>query len=117
MSRWISVEERLPEEIGTYIIYEMVGGIGSIGWCFYNSNDEWCLENRKIQPTHWMPLPPPPGDTTKGMSDYLSRTGNCPDDGRVCPVFRQSPGWETPAESKKPIDPEKRDEKLEGWLI
>jgi len=54
MDRWISVKDRLPETIGSYI----VKGSGKIAWAFYNSDGDWCYDNsRYTNLTHWQPLP------------------------------------------------------------
>ncbi len=67
MSEWISVDERLPEELGKYICYFSDGsietydfeglddgryGITDVGVGFEATKD-WHV-------THWMPLPEPP---------------------------------------------------------
>lgn len=62
--RWISVKDRLPDVIGSYIVFfndEFFRGQQSMGWMFFNSKKEWCMDNRKYKfITHWMPLPKPP---------------------------------------------------------
>lgn len=52
---WISVDERLPEQEGKYLIWTKKGcGIGHfIGHSLGNSFEYWDV-------THWMPLPPKP---------------------------------------------------------
>lgn len=56
---WISVEDRLPDLIGSYLYYDEIGL--ELGWAFFNSNKEWCSGNEKPQSvTHWRPLPPLP---------------------------------------------------------
>ena len=63
-SGWISVEDRLPEQIGYCLVYYCedwnYNRINKIAWAFFNSQDEFCLTNSKVEPTHWMPLPNPP---------------------------------------------------------
>ena len=51
---WISVEDRLPEQNGEYLIYTSRGFI-MMSYCFANSNgfERWDV-------THWMPLPKTP---------------------------------------------------------
>ena len=62
-SRWISVEERLPETSGDVIIYfDRCGGEIGIG---YRSKDKdaWIMNNGFMccyKVTHWMPLPDAP---------------------------------------------------------
>lgn len=67
-SGWISVDERLPEESGTYITYHDHGNCGVIYynasihlWNVYYHEDK---QNAIRSVTHWMPLPEPPD--TKG---------------------------------------------------
>ncbi len=64
--KWISVEERLPEEEGMYIVYiTRIKGDAFIGTDHYDLFNHWCGEGwydgRCV--THWMPfsiLPEPP---------------------------------------------------------
>lgn len=55
-SPWISVEERLPSEIGTYLILKNTEN-GYVDLAQYRSDWGWhnCVFN---DPTHWMPIPP-----------------------------------------------------------
>ena len=53
-NQWISVEDRLPDEFGDYLVY----GEGFMGSDYWNGNtDEFAFRN---DATHWMPLPSPP---------------------------------------------------------
>lgn len=59
---WIPVDERLPEEIGNYLIY---GGDGLhyTAWAFFNSEGRWADFSGNSfyeRVTYWQPLPPPP---------------------------------------------------------
>ena len=66
MSEWISVEDRLPEKTGRYLVLtykypyarEQYGDETSIGVTVFNAGKI----NRFFDPppTHWMPLPNPP---------------------------------------------------------
>ena len=64
--KWISVEDRLPEEIGPCLIsYSVTGAdnfpMGTIGWSFFNSAKKFAVQNGYAKDvTHWMPLPEPP---------------------------------------------------------
>lgn len=63
---WISVKDRLPEDIINVLIYnpELEGGVDV---AFYDINEnEWCglSSYRLIGITHWMPLPEPPKPIT-----------------------------------------------------
>jgi len=31
-----------------------------IGFAYFNSDEEFCIENYKVNPTHWKPLPDAP---------------------------------------------------------
>ena len=75
-SKWISVEERLPEPYHTYLVAlkekysfgtewryhvdvaDMVDGDGYIEG-MWNTFNDW-YEGQEIHVTHWMPLPEPP---------------------------------------------------------
>lgn len=66
LRRWIPVTERLPENIGLYIVIEThwLDGSPGIKIAIWNTAD-WFTSGRKrkeITPrvTHWMPLPEPP---------------------------------------------------------
>lgn len=60
--RWISVEDRLPEQGGAYIIY---AGIVGIAW-YKKGSQLWESPSGLVTEisdglvTHWMPLPAPP---------------------------------------------------------
>jgi hypothetical protein len=60
---WISVEDRLPEKLESFLIYD--GTV--IAWAFLNSDSRYvdmakCDFYNNV--THWMPLPEPPKQTT-----------------------------------------------------
>lgn len=59
MSRWISVEEGLPEHMDDVLVW--VGGLVEVG-CYDESNECWELYTYvgDGSVTHWMPLPEPP---------------------------------------------------------
>lgn len=60
MSEWISIEERLPDIIGSYLAWDGA----SLMWSFFNSCNQWCGDNEYYEnATHWMPLPKPPTAT------------------------------------------------------
>lgn len=74
MSDWISVEERLPDNVGEYIVCA-INGISQYDeriryrkivtlakyafdeWIWYENGNEWDISGIV---THWMPLPEPP---------------------------------------------------------
>ena len=75
MGEWISVEDRLPEDRGHYLVMlETDGNIGfevhehliriiyfgSTGWRLPQHYPKWIHEALKQEVTHWMPLPEPP---------------------------------------------------------
>ena len=67
--RWISVEERLPDEPGYYLTYSLIGGIWVTEYGVSRQNpDRHFRDNLGFPlypaPTHWMPLPEPPRGLT-----------------------------------------------------
>ncbi len=64
MTDWIKVNNELPGIMSNYLIYYCEDWnhdkTWKIGWAFFNSDKEWCIENSKVKPTHWMPLPEAP---------------------------------------------------------
>ena len=67
-SRWIPVEERLPEEGVRVLVCNTYGGSlpnqGDTGYVVDNGvmeGEEWCItDDPFFHVTHWMPLPEPP---------------------------------------------------------
>lgn len=53
--RWIPVHEKLPNETGTYLVYNTCGGM--MVWGFSNG---WKVYGANQTITHWMPLPQHP---------------------------------------------------------
>ena len=54
MSEWISVEDRLPEDSGCYLV---------AGELIELEIDNYCIDygwNDSFEVTHWQPLPEPP---------------------------------------------------------
>ena len=57
--QWISVNDGLPDHIGSYIGYAG----NTIYWMFFNSKKQWYNTDEQIRGvTHWMPLPKAPTD-------------------------------------------------------
>ena len=61
-NRWISVEERLPEDGVDVLIYDRENLEAPISSASHRSGRGWVcdLELYFDGPTHWMPLPEPP---------------------------------------------------------
>lgn len=62
---WISVEERLPEENGRYLVCVDVSHLAFTGLTMtvvmeYGKSHGFYLYSEDEQVTHWMPLPQPP---------------------------------------------------------
>ena len=56
---WISVEERLPETEGKYLVCTANGNIGVGNFIdYYGTGKRLCFDTWAV--THWMPLPEPP---------------------------------------------------------
>ena len=57
--QWVSVEDRLPEEFGRYLIYFdadfTTSDISTAEWLLV-----WVIPDDDIKVTHWQPLPTPP---------------------------------------------------------
>lgn len=58
MSKWISVDERLPKDDSVVLVLDNNEYI--IGWYKDGSFGEWNGVYELRQVTHWMPLPDPP---------------------------------------------------------
>ena len=76
--QWISVEERMPENIGDYIVVvkskydwepdytvdvDVAGYDPYAGWYIdgcWNTFNDWNEGQQYLHVTHWMPLPEPP---------------------------------------------------------
>lgn len=56
VQEWVSVEERLPEQDGKYIVYTRTGFTG----LSYYYALEGAFGFERWDATHWMPLPQPP---------------------------------------------------------
>jgi len=57
-SRWIPVEERLPEQDGHYLVMHLIGPV----FCEFDLRDQWF----GLPVTHWMPMPKPPKREVQG---------------------------------------------------
>ncbi|HAT7708271.1 TPA: DUF551 domain-containing protein [Enterobacter roggenkampii] len=66
MSEWISIKDRLPDYDVDVLTIDINTGEHRVATRPYFSNDAWCYGvcgpvNLEFYPTHWMPLPEPPG--------------------------------------------------------
>ena len=57
-SEWISVDDRMPNREGTYLVYTWKGHILMCNCFDYFLNGKLRFDNYTV--THWMPLPEPP---------------------------------------------------------
>ena len=57
-SKWISVEDRLPESSGRYLVYDAY--YIAIGTTYYNAERRAWVVGYADKITHWQPLPAPP---------------------------------------------------------
>ena len=62
MSEWISVEDRLPDESVSCLVFGPDGNY--VGWVCDPVQKWWAregdLDDYCVEVTHWMPLPEPP---------------------------------------------------------
>ena len=76
--KWISVSERLPDDVGSYLVYYHEWSNGDFlpkyddyrirvmrfmnngKWCMPVCTDKRCEADTNREVTHWMPLPEPP---------------------------------------------------------
>jgi hypothetical protein len=69
--QWISVEERLPEDIDVVLVWSTTSIKPTVAYYFQNdwlyhsinNGQFWLKEELHIKITHWMPLPSPPKKT------------------------------------------------------
>ena len=61
---WISIQDRLPDDMQEVIVYSVDGGVESGVYYSEGCFDYYDVSNRSIlvNVTHWMPLPNPPQD-------------------------------------------------------
>lgn len=57
--KWISVEERLPEEAGKYIVCTRKKAVYCTAFRFFHGKGYFATDSN-THITHWMPLPEPP---------------------------------------------------------
>ena len=80
--RWIPVSERLPDDVGSYLVYYHEWSNGDFlpkyddyririmrfmnngKWCMPVCTDKRCEADTNREVTHWMPLPEPPKEDT-----------------------------------------------------
>ena len=64
VQEWISVDDRLPEESGYYLVFEDIGRSEVLSYSkkyqAFNAYDDSYSESNVIPVTHWMPMPNPP---------------------------------------------------------
>ena len=64
VQEWISVEDRLPEKSGYYLVFTDIGRIALLAYSkkyqAFNAHDDSYSEEYVIPVTHWMPMPNPP---------------------------------------------------------
>ena len=64
VQEWISVDDRLPEESGYYLVFTDIGRIALLAYSkkyqAFNAHDDSYSEEYVIPVTHWKPMPNPP---------------------------------------------------------
>lgn len=93
MSKWISVDERLPEVGATvlcYIKHNYSDTDGFRAYRVYGYDGHFVGMGNLCEVTHWMPLPEPPGEcpckARRGMDEVNCASTNCDD---CCPTGGQ----------------------------
>ena len=59
---WISVDDSLPQDCESVLVYCRVGGARLVGSAFHYKGDFYIGRNC-VDVTHWQPLPRPPKET------------------------------------------------------
>ena len=59
---WISVDERLPEETGDYLVYRLTGTMRKTRFIRTRDTTGYWGGHLACDITHWMPLPPSPNE-------------------------------------------------------
>lgn len=63
-TEWISVEERLPDSVGKYLVFTLDRRVYLCDFIDHYCNGDAQFDDYRV--THWMPLPmPPKGDEGK----------------------------------------------------
>lgn len=66
VSGWIGVADRLPRTATPYLVrYRAADGQIMHGVAYYNGLWMSCVHYADLDVTHWMPLPPPPSDSSE----------------------------------------------------
>ena len=64
VQEWVSVDDRLPEESGYYLVFADIGRNEVLSYSkkyqAFNAFDDSYSESNVIPVTHWMPMPNPP---------------------------------------------------------
>lgn len=70
---WISVEDRLPEKSGYYLIFADIDYMGVVLYSAkhkaFNAWDGFDNARHSIDVTHWMPVPEPPKADARGEGE------------------------------------------------
>lgn len=64
--KWISVEERLPENDVDVLVYDRLDGVGVCQYSSVLRKFFGDVEGTYAEVTHWMPLPEPPEESFNG---------------------------------------------------
>ena len=57
-NEWISIDDRLPEKDGKYIVHNKSGMVFQAK--YYSCPKTWGMRDKGSHITHWMPMPEPP---------------------------------------------------------
>lgn len=63
MSKWIKIEDKLPDNVFDFVLVFADGAMSTLGYTRCNGFYEVCPTKTQViieDITHWMPLPEPP---------------------------------------------------------
>ena len=69
---WLPIETAPKERTPMIVVLGILtSGYVTDPWCVWWQEDAWQRWPHKEAPTHWMPLPPPPGQEQPAQPDHI----------------------------------------------